>query len=139
MSKLYKWLAIYILRPYKNFGHLIKCLAIFLARQNKRQKRKNKGKKKRKLTWPKRPNLSPRSPAAGPARQVPCRLPQAARCRACRVQRLPLRRRRRSTPPRASKTCHGDAQDTPHPLPPSPVRLPLSPREFVDAREDQQR
>ena len=42
MFKLYKWLAYYIVKPYNKFQHLIKCLAIYLAQQNKKAEKKLK-------------------------------------------------------------------------------------------------
>src|SRR4051812_28822032 len=76
MFKVYKWLVYCFMRPYKYYEHLIKCLAIFLAKQNKCQKKTEKRNKEKGT----RAYLLPQGSRAGPAHQgFLCRLPQAAR------------------------------------------------------------
>ena len=108
--------------PHKKIQHFIKWFDIFIRAKTNIQKKKGKTKQKFKTEKPTCEGAQLVAPGPSPP-PLPCRLPQAgartAACRPCRGLRLPPRRRRCSTPPRASKTCHGDAQDTPHPFPQS--------------------
>src|SRR4051812_11595341 len=100
------------MRPYKKFQHFRKCLGIYFASQNKRQKRKTERKRKRQsspLTWASPAQLTaPQPKPAAPlvffqrgGKQLGGRHAAAATPPACLA------------PPRAFFSCPGDAQELP--------------------------
>src|SRR3954468_10314212 len=130
MFKVYKWLGYYLLRPYKRFEHLLKCLAIYFAKLNKLQKnRKERLNRNQKRTYLS-PGARPTSPA-GPAREassivfLPAR--QSSSLERSSTPWTPPRRPGASRPPQDVKVRHGDALDSLSHFPPSPLRPELSP------------
>src|SRR4051812_39407365 len=121
MLKLYKWLVYIIMKPYKNFQHLIKCLAIYFSTAKQMAERKTERKEKGAYLQ-RGPTSSPPAQPTSP----PCRLPQAASSSVAGMPRPPrhLLSWRNPSPLDASwrRLAAAPVHSTPpHRLPPPPT------------------
>src|SRR3954467_4760449 len=112
MFKVYKWLVYCLVRPYKRFEHLIKCLANLFSTAKQiteiKTEKKKKGKRARRQKGP----TYRGSPAQGQARLLPRASQDAAA-----VASMPATPGHLLLPPRHIFTP-GDAQELPRSFPP---------------------
>src|SRR4051812_15582701 len=102
MLKLYKWLVYIIMRPYKKFQHLIKCLAIYFSTARQMSEKKNRKRRRKAYLAPRREQpIQPTRPRGAAGSSSPPRASKLLGGMPPSQPWTPRRRREPSRPPRA--------------------------------------